>query len=77
MNLSDKRKRAKSMQKGLRLLGVIPTGGMVSMDKMHSAELFAILGPTTGKNRPFCEMGVHEDSDHIFWTCPAWKAVRE
>ena len=61
----------------VQMLGIILTGGMVSMEKMHSAELHALLGPTTSKNCTFCDMGVNEDAEHIFWDCLAWKKVRE
>ena len=61
----------------VQMLGIILTGGMVSMERMHSAELHALLGPTTSKSCTSCDMGANEDAEHIFWTCLAWKKVRE
>ena len=59
----------------VEMLGIILTGGLVSMDRMASAELYDIFGEGQTKKCPFCQQQVEEDAEHMFWACPEWAGV--
>ena len=59
------------------MLGIILSGGLVSMDRMVSADLQDLFGKGQTKQCLFCQMQVEEDAEHIFWIRPAWAEVRK
>ena len=58
------------------MLGIILAGGLVSMDRMVSADLHEAFGKGQTKQCPFCRLQVDEDAEHIFWERAAWNETR-
>ena len=58
------------------MLGIILTGGLVTMDRFAGAGLKDAWGGHRQKLCLFCNKGVVEDAEHVYWDCEAWAECR-
>ena len=58
------------------MLGTILTGGLVTMDRFASAGLKDAWGGHRQKLCLFCNKGVVENAEHVYWDCEAWLECR-